>query len=85
MTKLRELATQEALAHGYECDDRDRQRAIDLAVMVGEMIEKDWKAYTDLLVAELQEVVGMAAMHGWKSSRYEEGKRLRAALGIGDE
>ena len=42
MTKLRELATQEALAHGYECDDVNRQYAIDLAVMVGEMAVKEF-------------------------------------------
>ena len=41
-SRLRDLATQEAIAHGYECDARDRQRAIDLAVMVGEMAVKEF-------------------------------------------
>ena len=43
-----------------------------------------WREYAELLGAELLEVIGLAATHGWKSSRYEEGKRLRAALGIGE-
>jgi len=33
--------------------------------------------YIELLVEELNETVSMAATHGWKSSRAEEGERLR--------
>lgn len=33
--------------------------------------------YNSLLIAELNEVVTIASVHGWKSSRYEQGKLLR--------
>ena len=36
--------------------------------------------YIDLLGAELDETVPIAHLHGWKSSRYEEGVKLRAAI-----
>lgn len=32
--------------------------------------------------AELNEVIGYAACHGWKSTRYEIGKKLREEIGI---
>lgn len=38
--------------------------------------------YIDMLVAELEETSGIAFVHGWRSSRVEEGKRLRAELGV---
>ena len=37
-------------------------------------------AYVQLLEAELDETVTWAAVHGWRSSRFEEGERLRAAI-----
>lgn len=40
--------------------------------------------YIDLLGAELEETAPIAHDHGWRSSRVEEGKRIRAALGIKD-
>ena len=33
--------------------------------------------YIDVLVQELNEVVVMAAVHGWRSSRFETGEQLR--------
>lgn len=36
--------------------------------------------YIDLISAELDETAPMAALHGWKSTRVEEGERLRAAI-----
>ena len=43
VNRLRELATAEALAHGYDCDsERERQRAIDLAVMFAEQRLKEF-------------------------------------------
>ena len=41
--------------------------------------------YVDLLGAELDELALFAANRGWKSSRAEEGKRIRQALGITEE
>jgi hypothetical protein len=36
--------------------------------------------YTKLLRDELDEIVHMAANHGWESRRYEAGKELRAKI-----
>ena len=36
--------------------------------------------YITLLGKELDEVIPMAAVHGWKSTRFEEGKKLRALI-----
>lgn len=36
--------------------------------------------YTALLIEELQDVVGLAAAHGWKSSRYEAGEQCRKEI-----
>lgn len=38
------------------------------------------KEYIKLLGDELDETVEMAHIHGWKSTRYEEGKRLRELI-----
>ncbi len=35
------------------------------------------KEYNQLLSEECTELVGMASVHGWKSTRFEEGERLR--------
>ena len=36
--------------------------------------------YIKLLTDELDEVCVLASTHGWKSTRYEEGKRLRKLI-----
>lgn len=42
------------------------------------IVEQDWKdEYIKLLEDELNETVPIAALHGWKSSRYEKGVELR--------
>ncbi len=38
------------------------------------------QAYTELLIAELNETVPIASVHGWKSKRYHEGKSMRAVI-----
>lgn len=43
------------------------------------IIEKQ-EEYIELLGEELDDVVQLASLHGWKSSRYEEGKKLRGEL-----
>jgi hypothetical protein len=46
------------------------------------------EAYEKLLVEEIEEIIGIAAAHGWKSTRFEAGKeareRIAHALMIGD-
>jgi hypothetical protein len=41
--------------------------------------------YIEMLSRELDEAADMAALHGWKSTRVNQGKRLRAELGISEE
>jgi hypothetical protein len=41
--------------------------------------------YIDVVSAELDETAPIAHSRGWRSTRVEEGRRIRAALGIHDE
>jgi len=41
---------------------------------------KAFQEYIVLLGKELDEVVPMASVHGWKSSRFEEGKKIREKI-----
>ena len=41
--------------------------------------------YVDMLGAELDETAPIAHLHGWRSTRAEEGKRIRKALGSKEE
>ena len=41
-----------------------------------------WKQYHALLGEELNDLAVLATMHGWKSTRFEEGKRFREKLGL---
>ena len=43
-----------------------------------------WKKYVAFLGEELDETAQIAHLHHWRSTRFEEGKRLRAELGILD-
>lgn len=43
------------------------------------LVEKQ-REYINLLVEELDELVSIASVHGWKSSRVEEGERLRSEI-----
>ena len=36
--------------------------------------------YTQLLIAELEEVVPIAYNHGWRSKRFEEGELMRQKM-----
>ncbi len=66
MTSNRRKRFEEILAH-----EADR-RKVSLLLL----------DYIDMLVAELEETAQIAHVHGWRSTRIEEGKRLRAELGI---
>lgn len=41
---------------------------------------KKQKEYIQLLTDELTEIVAIAAIHGWKSQRFEKGKELRQEI-----
>lgn len=44
--------------------------------------EELWLEYVQLLCAELDDTIGLAAAHGWRSSRHKEGRRLRSLLNL---
>lgn len=43
-----------------------------------------WRQYVELLGKELQEVAPIAHDRGWRSTRHEEGKKLREQLCLGE-
>ena len=43
-------------------------------------LEKAYQDYIALLCDELDDLVSMATVHGWKSTRYERGLELRAEI-----
>lgn len=45
---------------------------------------KLWNDYVKLLVSEIDEIVHLATNHGWKSRRYEQGRRYRERLGLNE-
>jgi hypothetical protein len=38
---------------------------------------KVYDGYIELLNAELEEIIVLATLHGWKSHRYEDGLKMR--------
>lgn len=47
---------------------------------VAEEMIKVYDSYIKLMCAELDELVGIATAHGWKSHRYKEGVKCREAI-----
>ena len=49
--------------------------------------EKKWKEYLGICLADVEDMLGVALVHGWSSPSYriEAGKRLRKELGLGGE
>jgi hypothetical protein len=45
-----------------------------------EELIKAYEDYIKLLDEELNELVGVAYVHGWRSSRAEQGKKLREEI-----
>jgi len=52
----------------------------ELDIPVPSELIKTLQEYIVLLGKELDEVVPMASVHGWKSSRFEEGKKMREKI-----
>ena len=70
---------------GYPPSDvRDKKKAIAQAKSgIEKLVGEGVKAYDDYIVLlgkELDEVVPLAHTHGWRSSRYEEGKEARKKI-----
>jgi hypothetical protein len=57
----------------------DSQAASEPQVRSSALLEAQAR-YIKLLEAELNEVVGMAYAHGWRSDKYEQGVALRAEI-----
>ena len=45
-----------------------------------EALIEAYQHYVHLLIDELKEIVPIATAHGWKSSRYEAGRKLRKII-----
>jgi len=72
-----ELAKKALLEREKMLDEIDRLTAENEKLK--EVIELQ-KEYIKLLGDELDSVVGIAYVHGWRSTRFEEGKRLRERI-----
>ena len=59
-------------------DDLAKQNN-EIAMLKGLVHQQE--GYTALLTEELNEVVGMAAQHGWKSERFKKGEEFRERIG----
>lgn len=68
--------------HAESCKNVGLENAIAQAIRehIRSNIIKHYKAYIDLLIEELNEVVPMANNHGWRSSRFEQGENARQAI-----
>lgn len=47
--------------------------------MINKIIEA-YDEFLNLLIAEIDEIVPLAVLHGWKTSRYEQGKKCRSKI-----
>jgi len=74
--RLRELARDLA-----DSGTRTEKRLADACLDLLRRLDL-WHEYAELLGAELFEIVPFTVNHGWRSTRHEEGKRLRGLLGI---
>jgi hypothetical protein len=70
MEKIRELSL-----HNY-WDSSTSEDRVEIVERAFKMLEKQ-KEYIALLNEELTGLVGMAAVHGWKSNLVEQGIKLR--------
>lgn len=64
--------------HNY-WDSNTSEDRVEIVERAFKMIEKQ-KEYIALLNEELNGLVGMASVHGWKSNLVEEGKKLREEM-----
>ena len=64
--------------HNY-WDSNTSEDRVEIVERAFKMIEKQ-KEYISLLNEELNGLVGMASVHGWKSSLVEQGKKLREEM-----
>lgn len=64
--------------HNY-WDSNTSEDRVEIVERAFKMIEKQ-KEYIELLNQELNGLVGMASVHGWKSQLVEEGIKLREEM-----
>lgn len=73
------------IAEKARADAAEKQRETIEALRDERIVELErreavFREYVDLLTEELGETAVLAALRGWKSTRCEEGERLREAL-----
>lgn len=59
--------------------DEAKQTIATLRAQLDEAVEA-YESYVALLNAELNELAGLAAVHGWVSTRFEAGKKARERI-----
>ena len=74
------VMSRELSLHNY-WDSNTSEDMVEIVERAFKMIEKQ-KEYIALLNEELNGLVGMASVHGWKSSLVEQGIRLREEMAL---
>jgi len=75
-----DVMPRELSLHNY-WDSNTSEDRVEIVERAFKMIEKQ-KEYIAILNEELNGLVGMAAVHGWKSNLVEQGKKLRDEMAL---
>ena len=67
--------SRELSLHSY-WDSNTSEERVDVVERAFKMIDKQ-SEYIKLMEDELNDVIGMASIHGWQSKRVQEGIKLR--------
>lgn len=75
-----DVMPRELSLHNYWNSNTSEDR-VEIVERAFKMIEKQ-KEYITVLNEELNRLVGMASVHGWKSNLVEQGKKLRDEIAL---
>jgi hypothetical protein len=75
-----DVMPRELSLHNY-WDSNTSEDRVEIVERAFKMIEKQ-KEYIAVLNEELNGLVGMASVHGWKSNLVEQGKKLRDEMDL---
>ncbi|NBL01081.1 MAG: hypothetical protein EOM50_24410, partial [Erysipelotrichia bacterium] len=75
-----DVMPRELSLHNY-WDSKTSEDRVEIVERAFKMIEKQ-KEYIAVLNEELNGLVGMASVHGWKSNLVEQGKKLRDEMAL---
>ena len=75
-----DVMPRELSLHNY-WDSKTSEDRVEIVERAFKMIEKQ-REYIAVLNEELNGLVGMASVHGWKSNLVEQGKKLRDEMAL---